>query len=180
MGFFPVSLNSHTYHAKWEHLLPVRRGALLKDAPWNRHLLRFSLNLAPANRVSARSQLIQEERREQPLVFPPAAQKSLLGVRSSTTSMVSMTWDKMTSLPLSWMALDIVFFSITDQNKEMQEEDSVLPHLLTHGSSQVTLELPTVLRAALNLSTASRGGTTEPQGNCLVFFWSPGNSTQGS
>lgn len=94
--------------------------------------------------------------------------------------MVSMTWDKMTSQPLSWMALDIVFFSIPDLNKEMQEEDSVLPHLLAHGSSQVTLELPTVLRAALNLSAASRGGEAEPQGSCLDFFWSPGNSTRGS
>lgn len=69
-----------------------------------------------------------------------------------------MTWNKMTSHPLSWMALDIVSFSIPDQNKEMQEENSVLPHLLAQGSSQVTLELPTVLRASLNLSTASRGG----------------------
>lgn len=68
------------------------------------------------------------------------------------------------------MALDIIFFSIPDQNKEMQEEDSVLPHLLAHCSSQVTLELPAVLRASLNLSTASRAGETEPQGNCLDFF----------
>lgn len=91
-----------------------------------------------------------------------------------------MTQSKMTSRPLSWMALDTVFFSIPDHNKEIQEENPVLPRLLAHGSSQVTLELPTVLRASLNLSAASRAGETEPQGNCLDFFWSPGNSTQDS
>lgn len=60
-----------------------------------------------------------------------------------------MTWNEASSCPWSWMALDVVFFSIPDQNKEMQEGNPVLPHSLAHGSSQVTLELPTVLRASL-------------------------------
>lgn len=89
-----------------------------------------------------------------------------------------MTGNKMSSRPLLWMALDMVFFSIPDQNKEMQEENPVLPHLLAHCSSQVTLELPTVLRASPKLNAASRGGETEPQGNYLDIFWSPCNSTR--
>lgn len=91
-----------------------------------------------------------------------------------------MAWNKMTSLSLSWMALNRVFFSIPDQNKETQEESPVLPYFLAHSGSQVTLELPTVLKASPNLSAASRGGETEPRGNYLDFFWSPGNSTQDS
>lgn len=69
-----------------------------------------------------------------------------------------------------WMALDVVFFSIPNQNKEIQEETPVLPHSLAHEVSQVTLELPTVIRASWKLSAASRGGETEPQGDYLDFF----------
>lgn len=62
-----------------------------------------------------------------------------------------MTGNGTSSHPLSWMALDVVYFSILDQNREMQKGNPVLPHLLVHCSSQVTLELPTVLRASPKL-----------------------------
>ena len=81
-----------------------------------------------------------------------------------------MTGNETSSHPLSWMALDVVFFSIPDRNKEMQEENPVLPPSLAHCSSEVTLELPTVLRAPAKLNAASRGAETEPQGNYLDFF----------
>lgn len=35
-----------------------------------------------------------------------------------------MTGNEMSSHPLSWMALDVVFFSIHDQNKEIQKKIS--------------------------------------------------------
>lgn len=124
MGFFLVSLNSHTSCRKWEHPLPLQRGALLKDAPWSRHLFGFPLNLVPANCISPRSQLIYEKSSEQPPVFSLLL-RSLCFQESDLpppARMVPMTWNKMTSHPLSWMAWDIVFFSIPDQNKEKKKK----------------------------------------------------------
>lgn len=64
----------------------MQRGAPLKDVPQNKHLLEFPLNLAPANFISPRSQLVYEKRQRTAIHFLPAVQRSLLpGTTSSTT-----------------------------------------------------------------------------------------------